>query len=348
MIEAAIVKRFAAGRESAPFDLDVKFTAPAGVTALFGPAGSGKTLTLEILAGFVRPDAGRILIDDCIVFDASSGVALKPQARRCGYVFDDGALFPHMTLRSNLMFAAAGLPRRERLRRVNDIVERLHLSDVAARKPHEVSAGEKQRASIARALMTDPRALLIDAPARGHDGALPAILAQLEFAMPVVVVTHDLDECLALAGQMHVFDSGRIVQSGPPAQVCARPAKLEVARLLGIYNIIPAEIRALDPVRGTSVLRVGDADITGEYYPGHLKGDRVHLLATPRQLRAHPLDGPPRYNQVPAELVRAFDTAESVRLEFAGGIQVDVPSASSDRNNKKWVIEFPDRGLRVL
>jgi molybdate transport system ATP-binding protein len=122
MIQARIRKRFPARPDAAAFSLEVEFQAAAGVTVLFGPSGSGKTLTLDSIAGFVAPDEGRIMLDDEILFDAPSEVCLPPQARHCGYVFQNYALFPHMTLRQNLAFAAERRPRLERHRRVNEML----------------------------------------------------------------------------------------------------------------------------------------------------------------------------------------------------------------------------------
>src|SRR6202011_2441556 len=119
------------------FSLDVEFRAATGITVLFGPSGAGKTLTLDSIAGFVRPDEGRILVDDEILFDAAARVCLAPQARRCGYVFQNYALFPHMTLRKNLEFAAERIPRLERHRKINEILEKFHLLDVSGRRPLE-------------------------------------------------------------------------------------------------------------------------------------------------------------------------------------------------------------------
>lgn len=354
MIQARIVKRYPPGRDSAGFSLDVDLTVRGGVTALFGPSGSGKTLTLDCIAGFVRPDEGRILIDNAIAFDAPTRVHLPPRERRCGYVFQNYALFPHMTLRDNLNFAANTARRIERHRKVNETLERFRLTEVAGRKPHEVSGGQKQRCSIARALIAAPRLLLLDEPARGLDAPLRtelyAILREVraDFSMPVLLVTHNLDECFELADQMIAYREGRIVQSGSPAAVCSQPASLELAKLLGIFNILPVEIRALDPSKNTSVLRLDEFDLGGEYYPGRLKGDRVHLLATPRQLRAMPRIGKPGPNQVPVKLQRVVETADCNRLEFVEGVSVEIPRGPVDRNNGDWLIEFPTGGLRIL
>ena len=172
MIGARLRKTFPARPDSGPFSLDLEFQTTAGVTVLFGPSGSGKTLTLDLIAGFVRPDDGRILLDDQILFDGPAGVSLPPQARDCGYVFQNYALFPHMTLRENLEFAAERRPRLERHRRVNEMLERFRLNDAAGRRPHEVSGGQRQRCSIARALIGAPKLLLFDEPAQGLDAPL--------------------------------------------------------------------------------------------------------------------------------------------------------------------------------
>jgi ABC-type Fe3+/spermidine/putrescine transport system ATPase subunit len=164
----------------------------------------------------------------------------------------------------------------------------------------------------------------------------------------MLLVTHDPDECFELADHMFVYRDGRIVQSGSPAAVCSQPASLELAKLLGIFNILPVEIRALDPSRNTSLLRLDEFDIKSEYYPGRLKGDRVHLLATPRQLRAMPRTGTPGFNQVPVQLQRVTETADACRLEFIEGVSVEIPRGPVDRNNGDWLIEFPTRGLRLL
>src|SRR5205085_504627 len=202
------------------------------------------------------------------------------------------ALFPHMTLRQTLEFAAERRPRLERHRRVNAMLEKFRLSDAAGRRPHELSGGQKQRCSIARALIGVPKLLLLDEPAQGLDAPLRAefyeVLRQVreQFKTPVLLVTHDLDECFELGDDMLILRKGRVVQSGPPGKILDQPANLDVARLMGIFNLLPGEIRALDPGRNTSRVRVGEFELEGPYFPGKLKGDRVTVCVRPEQLTA--------------------------------------------------------------
>ena len=356
MIRASIRKQFPTGPESAGFALDLDFETSAGVAVLFGSSGAGKTLTLDCIAGFVRPDDGRILLDDDVLFDRSAGVHLAPQARRCGYVFQNYALFPHMTLRENLEFAAARQPASARRRRVAEMLEQFHLAEVAGRKPHELSGGQKQRCSIARALIGAPRLLLLDEPARGLDAPLRAelygVLRQVraDFATPVLLVSHDLEECFELGDEMLVMSQGRLVQAGSPRSVLEQPANVDVARLLGVFNLLPAEILALDETNGSSRVRLGEFELDGPSFPGRQPGDHVFLFVRPEALSASARNGKPGPNQIPARLTRTVDRPRAVRLEFSGGIAVDMPPKEFDRlrSTEEWVIGFPVTALRAL
>ena len=356
MIQARIAKKYPPGKESPGFALDLEIRASAGITVLFGPSGAGKTLTLEAIAGFVRPDSGRILLDDVILFDAASQVNVPPRRRHCGYVFQNYALFPHMTLRQNLLFAADRLRRLERHRRAGEMLERFQLAAVAGRRPHEVSGGEKQRCSIARALIGEPRLLLLDEPARGLDAPLRSSLYTLlrqvraDFDIPILLVTHDLDEAFALGDNMLVIQDGRVVQSGPPRRVLDEPASADVARLLGVANLFQAEITALDPGRNTSRLNTGAFELAAPYLPGHFRGDRVWVSVRAEDLRVHRRDGVLPPNSFPAELVRIQERSQAVRLEFSGELFADVPREEFERqkDNQEWLVEIPPHALRII
>ena len=353
MTEVWLTKSFGGDADAVPFRLDVQFQLGPGITVLYGPSGSGKTLILESIGGFAVPDAGRILLEGRILYDGESHVCLPPQQRQCGYVFQNYALFPHMTVRDNLLFATPAARKLERHRAVNEMLERFRLSDVANRRPSQVSGGQKQRCSIARTLLTRPKLLLLDEPARGLDAKLRGEFYELlhevqaEFVTSVLLVTHDLNEALELGSQMLVLHNGHLVQSGSPVSVCDRPASLEVAELLGLYNVLTAEIKTLDPGRNRSTLSYGNHEIVATYFPGHLKGDRVNLLVSPDQLTAKERIGRLEPNHIPATLVRAVNEPASIRLEFTNGLRVRSRTMLPVHAGE-WVIEFPSEGLRIL
>jgi molybdate transport system ATP-binding protein len=328
------------------FSLDVDFPIGPGSTALYGRSGAGKTVLLESIAGFARPDSGRILLDDAILFDAASHVQLPPRRRLCGYVSQSDSLFPHMTVRQNLVFSARRWPRLERHRRVSEMLDRFQLSAAASTRPRGLDATGKLRCSIARALVAGPRLLLLD-----ECGADESLLRQIREVTqaPILFATADLDLCCAAADQLLLLDAGRILQRGASLDVLDRPASLEAARLVGVPNLFQASVAALDPVRNSSRLEFDHFTLTGPYIPGHLKGDRVWVAAAAEALRLHsgPLHPP---NTVAVSLVRASCRAHSVLLEFSSGIFVTVSHDEFARrkDNKDWQVEFPPEALRVL
>ena len=327
------------------FSLDVEFEIH-GVTALYGRAGAGKTLILEAIAGHSRPDSGRILHLDVLLFDAEARVHVPPRRRGCGYLPAREALFPHMTVRQNLAFAATG-GRLERHQRIAETLERFSLSEAALRRPGELDAAERTRAALARALMAGPKLLLLDEP------ELPeALFHQMrsEFAGPVLVATRDLDRCAAWADQMLVLDAGRIVQRGTPREVLDQPESVTAARLLGIANVFECTIAGLDPGRNSSRLECAMFQVTGPYLPGHFRGDRVWIAIRPERVRAHPAGGEAVPNAVPLKMVRASRRAGWVRLEFAGGVFADLTAEeyARQKDNKDWQVELPADALRVL
>ena len=150
--------------------------------------------------------------------------------------------------------------------------------------------------------------------------------------------------------RMLLVDGGRVVQSGTPREILDRPASVEVARLLGQYNLLAAEIAALDPANGASLLRIGRHEVAGPYYPGRLRGDRVWVYVRPDQLRASPAGIDVGPNEVVLELAGVADTPGGVRLSFADGISVDMSRADFEphRDNRRWRVEFPAEHLRLL
>ena len=226
------------------FTLDVEWSAGDGVAALFGPSGAGKTLTLQCLAGLVRPDAGRIVLGDDVLFDAAAGIDVAPQRRRVGYVFQGYALFPHLTVRGNVGFGLRGRARAGRRRREEEVLARLGLEPYAERYPRELSGGQRQRVALGRALATDPALLLLDEPLSALDlplrqalrDELGAILA--DWGIAAVLVTHDLTEAYRLGDRIVVYQEGRVIQAAPRAELLWRPSSRSVARIMGIRNVM--------------------------------------------------------------------------------------------------------------
>ncbi|MBZ5723892.1 MAG: ABC transporter ATP-binding protein [Acidobacteriia bacterium] len=336
------------GRKIPPaFSLDVEFSIPPGVTALYGPPEAGKTLILESIAGLTLPDSGRILLDDAILFDAEAGVDVPARIRHCGYVGQHDALFPHMTLRQNVAFPARCWPRLERRRRVAEMIEKFQLTDAASSRPRELSPAQKLRGAIARALVGAPKLLLLD------DRAIDEpLLREVRAASPaaVLLVARDLDLCCAAADQLIVLAAGRIAQRGAPRQVASQPESVDAARLLGYPNLFSGTIAALDPGRDSSRLEFADFALTGPYLPGHFRGDRVSAAIRAEDLRVHSggLEPPP--NSVSAQLVRVSHGARAVRLEFSSGIFADVSREefARQKDNRTWQVEFPPEALRII
>lgn len=211
------------------FGLSARISLPAsGVTALFGASGAGKTTLINAVAGLVRPDRGRIAVAGTVLFDSAAGINLKPEQRRVGYVFQDGRLFPHMSVATNLRYGERRHPPSERIARFDDVVSLLGLEALLHRRPRTLSGGEKQRVAIGRALLAAPRVLLMDEPLAALDAARKQeILPYLEklrdrFALPVLYVTHDRAEVERLAGQIVLMEGGHVVASGAAAELVGR------------------------------------------------------------------------------------------------------------------------------
>ena len=184
--------------------------------ALCGPSGSGKTSVLNMIAGLRRPDEGRIVIGGQILLDTSKGVDLPARARRLGYVFQEPRLFPHMSVRANLVYGAQRTPRDGAFVSFDDIVALLGIAPLLARRPDRLSGGEKQRVAIGRALLSQPRALLLDEPLSAIDDARrQEILALVEtlrdaFAIPTIFVSHRVDEVTRLAEDVAMIEAGKL------------------------------------------------------------------------------------------------------------------------------------------
>jgi len=248
-LEVRLVKRLPG------FTLDVEWTAGEGVAALFGPSGAGKTLTLQCLSGLLEPDAGRVVVDDRVLFDAETGVDLPPQRRQIGYVFQGYALFPHLSVADNIGFGLRDRPRPEARGRAADVIARMGLEGLEARRPHELSGGQRQRVALGRALAPDPALLLLDEPLSALDATLRQSLRDdlrrilAEWRTAAVLVTHDFTEAYRLGDRIVVYEAGRVIQSAPRAELLWQPASERVARIVGIRNVLHGTVLKATPER---------------------------------------------------------------------------------------------------
>ena len=331
--------------------LDIDLPLPDGITALHGPAGAGKTAILAAIAGFARPERGRILLGDAIVFDAESRVNLPPRRRSCGWVGPRDGLFPHLTVRQNLLFAAGRWARLERHKRVAQMLERFELADALEMRPRGLQVARRLRAEVARALMTEPKVLLVDewGAGRGVDEALLRLVRDA-FDGPVLWVMDDLDLCYSSADRLALVEGGRLVACGPAREVMERPESVEAARLAGIANLYPATIAALDPGRNQSRLESEGFALSGPYLKGHFKGDRVWVGIRAEDVRVHAGELEAGVNFVEVHLLRMTERPRTVRLEFAGGIAAEISREeyARQKDNKGWQVEFPPAALRVF
>ena len=271
----------------------VDLTVEAEVLCVLGPSGSGKTTLLSLVAGIVDPDGGSITLD------GRSLVGRPVEDRHTGLVFQDGALFPHMTARENVAYAARDPAR------VDDLVALLEVDDVVDRRPPALSGGERQRVALARTLAADPDAVLLDEPLSSLDAPirrrlrddLRALFDAL--AVPVVYVTHDQRTATALGDRVAVFRDGHVEQAGTPAEVLNRPESPFVARFTGTENVLDATAAGREG--GRLVLRVGDATLrTADPEPAE---GRVTACVRPSRIALH---GP---DEAPTERANVLDGA---------------------------------------
>lgn len=325
-INASFVKRFASGAE-----IRVEALRTAGkavITVLIGASGAGKTTVLRCLAGLERPDEGTIRFGEETWSDARQGAFLPPRERRAGFVPQDYALFPHLSVARNIAYGLADLAAQERRMRVKETIGWLGLEGLEQRLPRELSGGQQQRVALARAVARRPRLLLLDEPLSSLDvparvrlrGELRGLL--MRFGIPTLLVTHDRTEALALGDELAVMDAGKVVQQGSVQEVFSRPANLTVAGVVGVETVQAAKIVAV--ADGLATLSVGARKLTALALALPVGASEVYLCIRAEDVvlvKGQAVQSSPR-NCLPAVVRRLVPEGPVVRIELDCGFDL--------------------------
>ena len=264
-LELRISKQFVSDQQS--FKLEASFTAEHGITILFGASGAGKTTLLDCIAGLTTPESGRIVVGGKTLFDSDARLDVATQNRNIGYVFQDLALFPHLTAEQNVCYGLTKLTAAKQQELSSAIMESFRIAHLGKRKPRKISGGERQRVALARTLVTDPIALLLDEPLVALDFSTKSkIIEDLRawneaHRVPILYVTHSRDEVFALGERVLLLEEGQVVADGAPHQVMTVPRMETVASLAGFENIFDALVTAVHEDRGTMTCKLTGSDV---------------------------------------------------------------------------------------
>lgn len=315
--------------------------APGEVLALVGPSGSGKSTLLRSIAGLYRPSSGQISCSGEVWYDSEQGINMPTAARRVGMVFQNFALFPHLSALENIAEAMLDYPKVERVERARSWLDRVHLAGLEKRLPRQLSGGQQQRVAVARALAREPKALLLDEPFSAVDRStresLYHELAELrqELNMPVILVTHDLDEATLLADRMSILNVGKTLQTDSPDQLLAAPKSAEVARLMGMRNVFTG--RVVRHEASHSVIAWGAHELRVRLHGDFIIGTEIRwamptagvLLMPSRSREAETLD-----NEIPVRIVTMLALGEQYRVTLQVGadrVTMNVPRHIAQR-----------------
>jgi molybdate transport system ATP-binding protein len=324
------------------FRLTLALEVGAETVAVVGPSGSGKSSLLRAVAGLTRPERGRIALGERVLFDSERRIDLPPEQRSVGLVFQEYALFPHMSVLGNVAFG--------RRRRARELLDRLRIGHLAGARPAELSGGERQR--VARALAREPGVLLLDEPMAALDphtregvrGELRELLGEL--GLPTLLVTHSFADASALAHRVAVLEGGRIVQVGRPGELVARPADGFVASLTG-SNLLEGEV--VGEEGGLSVVRLGDGTIV---YSDDLLTGRVGVVVQPSEITVGLRSAPDStLNHVRGPATSIVRLANRARVQV-GSLTAEITTVSLDRlglaEGQAAVLSFKATGTRLV
>jgi len=234
------------------FQLDIDLSVNREIISMLGPSGSGKTMTLLSIAGLLKPDQGIICLNGCTLFSSQDNIFLPPQKRKIGFVFQNYALFPHMTVADNIAYGMQGKPKEQIKKRVDDLLEIIHIPALKNRYPFELSSGQQQRVALARAIAPEPEALLLDEPFSALDTfrkerlEFELLTLQQYYLGDILFVTHDLTQGFKLGTRLAIYDNGRIVQCDNREEVISSPVNRTAARLTGVKNLFDGIVTGSD------------------------------------------------------------------------------------------------------
>jgi molybdate transport system ATP-binding protein len=293
MLAVSVAKRRGA------FELDVAFQAPTpGIVALFGRSGSGKTTVIEILAGLLEPDAGNLRLEGLVLFDTATAYSLPAERRRIGYVFQDARLFPHLSVRGNLRYGQKRAPSVPHIIDFDEVTELLGLAPLLTRRPYTLSGGERQRVALGRALLSQPRLLLLDEPLASLDAARRAeVLPYLEalrdrLSIPMVYVSHQFEEVLRLADHVVLLEGGRVLAAGGIHEMSLRPELGPIVGADAVGAVLEGVISEADAARGLARLNFGNSTLLVAARHARVGARaRVQLFASDLILATQPAQG---------------------------------------------------------
>jgi molybdate transport system ATP-binding protein len=332
-----------------PIPLDVEIECRAGeLLAIVGPSGSGKSTILRTIAGLHKPESGFIHCADEVWLDRQQSINMPTQKRHIGFVFQDYALFPHLTALQNITIALGHLAVGLRTAKAHELLEQVNLKGLEDRLPENLSGGQRQRVALARALARQPKILLLDEPFSAVDQVTrrklqqELVILRRSIKIPILLVTHDLNEAAMLADRLYVLHKGQTLQNGKPAEVVRKPRNALVARLMGHNNIFSATVEGHYPEQGISRISWRGLSLELELNQTFAVGSSVDWVIHPAHMIMHRRDRPSygeRENPVHGVVKELLELGETsmVSLELKGGdaafLNFTVSSHSARRNN---------------
>lgn len=331
MIEIEVQKKFPALR------MDFTFKLASNRVVLFGPSGSGKSSLLKMMIGFFRPDQGRIMVADTIVFDKKQGIELPVHRRQFGYLPQDYTLFPNMNVRENILYGLKARKIIYKEKDLNEVVEKLGIAGRLAARPTELSGGQQQRVALARLMLIKPKALLLDEPFSALDTPVRESLRDLvieladESNTPALLVTHDLEEALVFGREIVIIADGRVIEYGKEKNIFHHPRYVETARLLD-FQVWP-----IAECKGRTIRTAGGETFT---HSGRRPAEAQYLCIRPENIMIvredRPLSGAGRENLLSGEVAGLQQRAGYIRLIFRS------------TRGEKYLIHAPEHVIRVM